>query len=293
MITFFGLNLFDKTKFRIHRVGGILFLLVYIATIFTYFFDYDKFILYNMPLLSACLGLFQAISAVCTFTFLPKNENSGYFGDKGVISYNFIKENIFYQLLTVFGACYYLHKKNINNIILQYIEILFVFFPYTILRPLFPTTHFSATQYENTKYRSHDNQFFYKISTTLINYFYLYGKHVMGFGFNYLFYKNLITQNDMMKWGWPLFMLNCGTVTISIFLHTLRFKKILSPIVSFSCYLAMAMTSFLAMPSISIKLYNNTFIMYLCIIGLFINLFFKKYIHFHYLFAAIAVINKI
>ena len=215
MFTFFGLNFFDNTKFRAHRLGGIIFLLTYITAILMYIYDYDNFVEYNVPMIPSFMGVFQAVSATLTFTFLPKNQNSGYFGDKGVISYNFIKENIFYQIITFLGGWYYLYHGKITNFWMEYIELIFVFFPYTILRPLFPTTRFSDTQKDNTRYRSEGNLSFYEYGTKFISYFYLYGKHIMGFGLMYLLYKQRITEDDMKNWGWALYLLNTGTVSIS------------------------------------------------------------------------------
>ena len=41
-----------------------------------------------------------------------------------------------------------------------------------------------------------------------------------------------------------LWLLNAGTVSIAVFLHTMRFKKLLPPRVAFSLYVAMAYASF-------------------------------------------------
>jgi hypothetical protein len=47
-----------------------------------------------------------------------------------------------------------------------------------------------------------------------------------------------------MKWVRGLWLLNAGTVSIAVFLHTMRFKKLLPPRTTFSCYLIMAYASF-------------------------------------------------
>ena len=47
-----------------------------------------------------------------------------------------------------------------------------------------------------------------------------------------------------MKWVRGLWLLIAGTVSIAVFLHTMRFKKLLPPRVTFSCYLIMAYASF-------------------------------------------------
>ena len=62
----------------------------------------------------------------------------------------------------------------------------------------------------------------------------LYGKHVMGLGFNMLFYVGAVEAAEMRAWGWPLFLLNAGTLSITVFLHTLRFRGLLNPRYAFS-----------------------------------------------------------
>jgi len=237
-------------------------------------------------------GLFQAVSASVTFRFLPNDENSGYFSDKGILSRAFVKENVFYQLQTAFGAAWYtfgnaaLERSWLGKAMM----VVFVFLPFTLLRPWFPTTRFSTTHVtKGAKYRTRENASYYALGTELIRYFYLYGKHVMGFGFNYLYFLGCLTQDDMRRWGTALLLLNAGTVSIAVFLHTLRFKKILKPTHAFSIYLAMAYASFLAIPPLTLKLVRNPLVSYLVLQGILLNLSvrygFRKSIHLHYLFA--------
>jgi hypothetical protein len=77
--------------------------------------DFARFERWSLPLVPPALGCVQAISAACTFRFLPRNEDNGYFSDKGILSYNFVLENLFYQLCTFFGAVYYLHKDLVES----------------------------------------------------------------------------------------------------------------------------------------------------------------------------------
>ena len=51
-----------------------------------------------------------------------------------------------------------------------------------------------------------------------------------------------------MKFIRGLFLLNVGTVSIFIFLHTLRFKKVLSPKLTFSLYLVHIYLTFVRIP---------------------------------------------
>jgi hypothetical protein len=79
-------------------MGGICFLTAYASAWLCYVFAYDTFIQKRVPLFPAILGLFQAVSASLTFWFLPKEKDSGFFSDKGILSKLFVRENIFYQL---------------------------------------------------------------------------------------------------------------------------------------------------------------------------------------------------
>lgn len=227
-----------------------------------------------------------------TFRFLPNDENSGYFSDKGILSRAFVKENVFYQLQTAFGAIWYtfgneaLEKTWIGKAMM----VIFVFLPFTILRPCFPTTRFSTTHVtKGSKYRTAENSSFYHLGTELIRYFYLYGKHVMGFGFNYLYFLGYLTKDDMRVWGTPLLLLNAGTVSIAVFLHTLRFKRILKPTYAFTIYLAMAYASFLAIPPLTLKLIRNPLVTFLVLQGILINLNvrygWRRIMHLHYVVA--------
>lgn len=239
-----------------------------------YVFRYDVFLNWMVPAFPAMTGLFQACSAAVQFWFLPKEKDSGFFSDKGILSKLFVRENIFYQLLTTFGPFYYIMQSELEgSIVGGALVVLFVFLPYVLLRPCFPTTRFDYAQSGKKvgKYRSDENKGFYEMSTTLIRYFYIWGKHVMGMGFNYLFFLGKISPTDMASWGWPLFLLNCGTVSIAVFLHTLRFKKLLSPRLSHGIYVTMAYLSFISVPFLCIKLWEEWEIGLIILGGIFVN----------------------
>ena len=63
------------------------------------------------------------------------------------------------------------------------------------------------------------------------------------FHLNYLRFLGLLSEQDM-KWVRGLWLLNSGTVSVAVFLHTMRFKKLIAPRVNFSCYAAMPYASF-------------------------------------------------
>lgn len=253
-------------RFNVHRIGGLAFLLQYGIGWTIFLNDYDAFAAMKWPALGIALnGVLQAASAVLTFTFLPQMEDSGYFSDKSIISRLFITENLFYQIMCLFGCIYYsewgynlLRYGNISGQIdtagvnsttavaaWNVVEVCFVFLPYVIFRPLFPTTRFK-TAIANEKNKTEANVRFYRIGTQLIKVFYVWGKHFMGFHLNYLRFLGLLSEQDM-KWVRGLWLLNSGTVSVAVFLHTMRFKKLIAPRVTFSCYAAMSYASFLSL----------------------------------------------
>ena len=67
----------------------------------------------------------------------------------------------------------------------------------------------------------------------------------LRFHLNYLRFLGLLSEQDM-KWVRGLWLLNSGTVSVAVFLHTMRFKKLIAPRVTFSCYAAMSYASFLS-----------------------------------------------
>lgn len=85
--------------------------------------------------------------------------------------------------------------------------------------------------------RSAENEVFYKIGTIMVKVFYLWAKYFLGFYINFLIFVNKHTEENM-RFIRGLFLLNAGTVSIAVFLHTLRFKKVLPPKLTFSIYLA-------------------------------------------------------
>jgi hypothetical protein len=126
------------------------------------------------------------------------------------------------------------------------VEIVYVFFPYILIRSWFPRTSFNNAGTTRAG-RSKKNEQFYQIGTTMIKIFYLWAKYFLGFYVNFLFHLNKVNDEDS-KYIQGLFLLNVGTVSISVFLHTLRFKKVLPPKVTFSFYLVQIYLTFLAIP---------------------------------------------
>ena len=162
----------------------------------------------------------------------------GYYSDVAVMSRNFVHENVFYTIMAVFGSVYYnegWRTQLQQDTLGQFVEILFVFFPYVALRPFFPVTHFSKAGTTRNG-RSKQNQKFYDIGTKMVKFFYLWAKYFLGFFINFLVHLDLVTPQQW-KVLHGMYLLNLGTVSIAIFLHTLRFRKILPPKLTFSIYL--------------------------------------------------------
>jgi hypothetical protein len=126
------------------------------------------------------------------------------------------------------------------------VELIYVFWPYILVRPWFPITRFSNAG-KGRAGRSEANERWYEIGTTMVKIFYLWAKYFLGFYINFLVFMDKVTDKQ-----WHLihgmFLLNVGTISLAIFLHTLRFKKILPPKFTFSLYLVQIYLTFSAIP---------------------------------------------
>lgn len=71
----------------------------------------------------------------------------------------------------------------------------------------------------------------------LLTFHLILAKYFLGFHLNFLLFLGLI-PGENMRFIQGLHLLNTGTVAIAMFLHTLRFKKILPPYFTFSFYIA-------------------------------------------------------
>ena len=140
--------------------------------------------------------------------------------------------------MCVFGWCYYndFHRRALQSTQFgKIIEGLFVFYPYVFLRPLFPTTRLiNAGTSKAGRSRKLDS--FYRVGTNAIKIFYLWAKYFLGFFINWVVYLDE-TDDHFMFVVRSLYLLNVGTVSSAVFLHTLRFKKVLPPYLTFSVYL--------------------------------------------------------
>ena len=141
-------------------------------------------------------------------------------------------------MMAVFGSIYYNQawRESLQSCLPgQIIEYTFVFFPYIAVRPFFPVTQFSKAGTTKNG-RSERNETFYRVGTKMVKFFYLWAKYFLGFYVNFLVFLGLVTPTEM-RFLHGMYLLNLGTVSIAIFLHTLRFKKILPGKLTFSIYL--------------------------------------------------------
>jgi len=184
------------------------------------------------------IGVIQGYSAFFSFKVLPELDDPGYYSDKAVASRNFVHENIFFSMMAVFGSIYYneeFRQGLKSHWAGEVVETMFVFFPYIVIRTWFPTTRFSNAG-KGRMGRTKKNELFYEIGTKMVKFFYLWAKYFLGFFVNFLVFLEAPTPSQW-KFLHGMYLLNLGTISIAIFLHTLRFKKVLPAKLTFSIYL--------------------------------------------------------
>jgi hypothetical protein len=261
-------KLFMSAKFLSHRLMGLSYLIQYSVATYLYFANYDYFInsflIWSLPL----TGLLQSINASLTFTFLPKKADPGYYTDKASMSYGFICENIFYAGILCFQ---WLYMSDYFYPIIQKLfipELICVFFPY-VVRLLFPKTSFRDAIY-NDKNKSEKNKSFFVIGTYVTKVFYVWAKHYIGYYLNYVRFLNgisLETQRHM----YLLLISGCFATTISLFLHTLKFKKYIDAKLSFGIYIGSYLSTFYSYYQIGYVFFQNPLITGLTFVGLVLN----------------------
>ena len=100
-------RLFLRKHFGIHRIFGLVYLVEWVAAFYLYWLDYGRFersfLVWALPL----SGVAQTVIAIRTFTFLPKKEpRQGLFTTRRVMSFDFIKENLFFAGILCFQWFY-------------------------------------------------------------------------------------------------------------------------------------------------------------------------------------------
>ncbi|KAI9337898.1 hypothetical protein DFJ73DRAFT_848603 [Zopfochytrium polystomum] len=262
-------KLFFSRQFFVHRVVGLFFLLQYAAAFYLYFLDYPGFraspLVWSLP----ATGLFQSITAVYTFTFLPKKaKDGGYFGDKSILSYPFIIENSFYAMILFFQWTYYddtLFKYISGSVV---IEQAIVFFPY-VLRTQWPKTSFRDS-YDNKRNRSAARDLFFSVAITVTKMFYIWAKHYIGYFLNYARFMNRMNDEEI-QYIYYILVFSSFATTISIFLQTLKFKKYIGARTSFVTYFLSYFGTFYGFVRIDPIFYRNLDLTLLTLGGVLLN----------------------
>ncbi|KAJ3176550.1 hypothetical protein HK101_010424 [Irineochytrium annulatum] len=262
-------KLFFSRQFFVHRIVGLSFLLQYAAAFYLYFADYEGFKKSILIWLLPATGVFQSVTAIYTFTFLPKKQkDGGYFGDKSILSYPFIIENSFYAMILFYQWVYYddLFFKYIAGSIV--VEQTYVFFPY-VIRQLWPKTSFRDSV-DNTRNRTDKNAIFFTAATYVTKAFYIWAKHYIGFFLNYVRFLNRITDHEKVYIHHILIFASFAT-TISVFLQTLKFKRYMGPRLSFLIYFGSYMGTFYGFVNVGHLFWENPDLTLITLGGLIIN----------------------
>jgi predicted heme/steroid binding protein len=276
-----GIKLWTGHTFRFHRIGGLIFLIQYASSWYYFFTNYEwfkgSFLVWSL-VLNGCV---QALSAIIEIGHsLTKDDSGEYFGSKNAtVSRDFIVENFYYQVLTAFSSLYYypqFYDLFRSNIIGKVIEVVFVFLPFVLIRPLFPKTLLRVAVGNSDKNNSDDHQFFFVFSAWAIKFCVLFGKHYVGFFVNAVRYLGGLNTPEAERLLQFMMLANAGTVSISVFLHTLKFKSKLSPKVAMSIYLMILYTPVIPIYQLTPMCYVYWKLLIIFTIGLFINFADKK-----------------
>ncbi|KAJ3314722.1 hypothetical protein HDV04_005728 [Boothiomyces sp. JEL0838] len=268
-------HLFFAPKFFVHRVTGLIYLLQYAAAFALYFYDYDMFraspLVWSLPL----TGVIQSITAIYTFTFLPKKtKDPGYFSDKYTMNYPFIVENSFFALILLWQWVYYddfFYEMFKETVVFEWA---FVFFPY-VMRQAWPQTRFRDSL-ESTNGKTQKNQFFYQVAIMVTKAFYIWAKHYIGYFLNYARYLNRISP-EQTKHIYLMEISSAFATTIAVFLHTLKFRKMIGPRFSFFIYAFAYLSTFYSYYFIFDVFPKNLDLTLLCLGGVAINFASRKW----------------
>jgi len=249
--------LFVSHRFSVHRVLGLAYLCAYIAAWWLYLSDYPRFAASVLPWALPLMGVTQSLTAVYYFRFLPKTRaDPGYYSDRGTLNYAFITENIFYASILAwqwlymdarwFGAPTSLASSPATppalRTALALVEGVWTFLPYVIIRPFFPKTRFRDSLQSETN-KTTGNAFFLYWGTIITKGFYLWAKWYIGHYFNYLRFLGQLSDADV-KEMYRLLLFSAFATTISVFLHTLKFKGYIGAKTSFGIYMLSYLATF-------------------------------------------------
>mmetsp|Transcript_440 Transcript_440/g.1172 ORF Transcript_440/g.1172 Transcript_440/m.1172 type:complete len:342 (-) Transcript_440:92-1117(-) len=281
LLTNQGVAFWFKAKFAVHRVFGLAFLFQYMAAWYIFITDYNHYLELPFPYTMSATLLVQVSSAIYYFRFLPKLDvktaDPGMYSDKGVLPYDWVKENMFFAIMITWGNIYY-HEPSFSMVrrfggypmIGTAIEVLFVMFPFEVMRPLFPKTHLKNAFIYRAKTTSAENVFFYDCMTWAGKIFYMISKHTIGFFLQYVRFCDGLTAESMYWIRWWMLM-NIGIHNIGTFVHTLRFKKLIEPKLAFVIYIGYWAVSNFAIYKLIPVYYSQWYIFLVTFTGMFVN----------------------
>jgi hypothetical protein len=141
-------------------------------------------------------------------------------------------ENSFYAMQLLFACCYIHH--DIRPVIQKcvVVEPFFVFFVF-YARHLWPASRFGATLEKSKK--SDENRAKLIISTYAVKCSYIYAKHFIGLFPLYLAFLGRLTSEDQ-RLLYGVEVLSAYACTVSIFIHTLKFKGHIGPMTAVVAY---------------------------------------------------------
>lgn len=294
---------FTTERFQSHRLIGLTFLLQYAAAAYLYFTSYERYLdspfVWSLPL----TGVTQSINAALTFTFLPRKEDPGFaaVADKSVLSYYTVVENSFYAMQLLFVSIY-LHESYRENFIRRLVgplsvlggrslvEYFYVFFVFYVRGVFWPVSRIRNALANSEKNKSEQNMMILKASAYAIKVFYLFAKHFVGFFVNYLIFLGRVEHrgNDQrLLYGVQL--LSGYAATVSIFIHTLKFKGYIGPLTAMVAYDIIIPGYAYLFWNARHLLTNNPQLACVCLVALFVNLLPKPCWHCYQMLAAVAL----
>jgi hypothetical protein len=263
-------NLFFSYKHLVHRLVGLCYLIQYATAVCLFLWDFDTFynsaVVWSLPL----TGVIQTLIVMASFKFLKKDsKHQGYFSDKFTLSYEFISENLFFALILLFQWLYYSNKFYPIIKGLSLIENVFVFLPY-VLRLLFPKTSFGDS-IVNSREKTDSNKVFLSNMVRLSKLYYIFAKHYIGFFLNYIRFLDLM-PSEYYLYIYAMLIFSAFATTISMFLHTLKFKKYIGAKTSIILYVISYLFTLYPMVCIFYCLSDQIVLIAIAFVGIVVNI---------------------
>ena len=134
-----------------------------------------------------------------------------------------------------------------------------------------PKTRFRDSLASETNKTDTNAAFFY-YGTLITKYFYVWAKWFIGFYFNYLRYMNRVSSADVQEM-YRLLLFSAFATTISMFLHTLKFKRYMSAKIAFLLYMGSYSATFYSIVRMYTLFVDNNVLVALTSIGMLLNYF--------------------